>query len=281
MYGEKRAIARSDEPITMDVLRDGLSRLGVGTDRVVLTHVSLSQLGWVCGGSQAVLDVLVSIIGQEGTLVMPAFSSDWTEPSQWQNPPVPESWWQDIRDTMPAYDPLKTPTRGLGRTAELFRRYPEVVRGPHPQCSFAALGQQTDLVFQTEMSFPFGKTGVLNALYEANAQILLLGCGYESCTALHLAEQLAVEQAGESLGSEVIQNGAPCIRGDERQWVSFDILDTEHDDFVQVGEDFERDCPEAWTADTIGIGLVRYIELRALVDYASQWFVTHRAAGHS
>ena len=61
-------------------------------------------------------------LGATGTLVMPTHSTDLTEPSQWENPPVPESWWTVIRETMPAYQPDLTPTRSMGVIAETFRK---------------------------------------------------------------------------------------------------------------------------------------------------------------
>ena len=87
----------------------------------------------------AVIVALQKALGSDGTLVMPAHSPDLTEPSGWESPPVPESWWPVIRENMPAYDPELTPTRSMGIIAETFRKQRGVLRSAHPQVSFCAL----------------------------------------------------------------------------------------------------------------------------------------------
>ena len=68
--------------------------------RVLLEHVALSRLRWVAGDTQTVLDALLEVLGPTGTLVVPAFSSQLTDPAAWEAPPVPASWVEPIRDAM-------------------------------------------------------------------------------------------------------------------------------------------------------------------------------------
>ena len=75
---------------------------------------------------QALVYILLAAVGDTGTIMMVTHSSDNTDPCQWQHPPVPEAWWQTIRDQTRAYDPLTTPTRGLGVVPELFRTWREI-----------------------------------------------------------------------------------------------------------------------------------------------------------
>jgi aminoglycoside 3-N-acetyltransferase len=101
-------------PVTATSLKKDLAALGVKPGMVLLVHSSLSSLGWVCGGAAAVVEALETILTPDGTLVMPTHSAGLSEPSLWENPPVPESWWQIIRDEMPAFQTDLTPTWGMG-----------------------------------------------------------------------------------------------------------------------------------------------------------------------
>ena len=123
---EDKIVQKTEVPATVKSLQADFRALGVEPGMVVLVHSSLSALGWVCGGAVAVIVALQEVLGSTGTLVMPAHSPDLTEPSKWESPPVPESWWPVIREHMPAYDPVLTPTRAMGIIAETFRKQRDV-----------------------------------------------------------------------------------------------------------------------------------------------------------
>jgi len=174
---EADAVSKSRSgPVTVISLRKDFENLGIKKGMRLLVHSSLSKLGWVCGGPVAVIRAIEEVIGVDGTLVMPAHPGDLSEPSSWQNPPVPESWHGTIRKTMPPFDRSATPTRGMGKIPETFRKMKAVVRSNHPQVSFVARGK--DALYITDdhqLDFGMGEGSPLARMYELRAFILLIG----------------------------------------------------------------------------------------------------------
>ena len=47
---------------------DALSAVGMRVGQTVMVHCSLSALGYVCGGSQSVIEALLQAVGETGTI---------------------------------------------------------------------------------------------------------------------------------------------------------------------------------------------------------------------
>jgi len=265
---EINIVNQTTTPNTIKSLEKDLRTLGVKKGDVLLVHASLSKIGWVCGGAQSVVNALMNVIGDEGTLVMPSHSGDWSDPAQWGNPPVPKEWYQMIYQNMPAFDSRITPTRGMGRIAELFRTYPEVMRSNHPQVSFCAYGNKSEAIVKEHPLTPqFGMNSPLGKLYKLKAKVLLLGVGYDSCTSFHLSETVADGMPRIKMGTSINEEG-------KRLWKWFKDFDYDADDFKEIGKSFEEE--KEVQKGKVGNAKSKLFHSREGVDFASEWLKMNR-----
>ncbi|WP_369238398.1 aminoglycoside N(3)-acetyltransferase [Streptomyces sp. R21] len=249
--------------VTRSTLARQLRELGVRPGETLLVHSSLSSLGWVPGAAVAVVQGLLDALGPGGTLVVPTQTGDLSDPALWGNPPVPEHWWAGIRASMPSYDPLITPSRGVGVLPETVRTWPGALRSAHPQTSFAALGPRASAVVDGHApDCRLGERSPLARLEELGARVLLLGAGYDACTSFHLAEY--------RIPSPLVEVGRPGPDG----WEVVTEVSISSDRFDELGHDFERDRPVV--RGRVGAADARLFPVADAVAYAERWLALHR-----
>jgi aminoglycoside 3-N-acetyltransferase len=254
---------------TRDSLAVDFARLDLRRGDTVLLHASMRRLGWVCGGATAVVQALLDVIGAAGTLVVPAQTPFNRDPATWRNPTVPPSLWEHVRQQLPAFQADLSPSEGMGAVAERVRTWPGAGRSNHPITSFAAVGPRAGrLLARHDLDSQLGERSPLASLETAQARILLLGVGFDRCTAFHLAEYRLPRQRVRRYSCAVLDEG-------RRRWVSYDGIALNAADFGALGAAFEAQTGLV-RVGTVGMATGRLLPLRAAVEFATRWLETTR-----
>lgn len=222
------------DPVTKDMLVEALKKLGVRSSQILEVHASLGSFHYVIGGARTIVDALMEICGQSGTLLMPMQTADNSEPSDWNQPPVAPELWPDVRKAMPPYDPNASDIPGIGEVAENFRHREGVVISNHPSVSYAAWGRYARLLCNRQsLHFPLAEESPTARLYELKGNVLMIGCDMDKCTCMHLAEYRTDCRPIRICGASV-------KNGEETVWRKYLDLAVESDGFVRVRQRMER-----------------------------------------
>lgn len=255
-----------------------LAKLGVERGGVLMVHASLRTVGAVNGGPRAVVRALRRALGPEGTLVVPAFTPENSDTSPSFRDRVrglADEERAAVRASMPPFDGATTLAPSVGALAETVRLTPGAMRSAHPQTSFAALGLRAGgIVGRHSADCHYGEESPLARLYDLRAQVLLLGTGYDTCTAFHLAEY-RVPGAPRRLYRCVVSG-----RGGGREWWEYEDVELDDRDFGALGVDFESDAGGGVVrTGLVGSAQSRLFRLTDAVDYARRWLPEHRQGG--
>lgn len=202
--------------VTVHEIERGLRQLGVREGGVLMVHASMARLGYVLHGASAVLGALERVLGPSGTLVVPTFTGDRTDPSCWVDPALPASMWNEVRDTMPTFDERQSMPVGMGQLSLAVLMDPRRRRSNHPLCSFAAIGPRAEeLTADHDLRDPLGLRSPVGRARDLDGQVLLLGADQRSNSAIMHAEVCAESpQVTSHKGTFLAE-----IQG-RRQWVT-------------------------------------------------------------
>jgi len=153
----------------------GLRELGLDEGDLVCVHTAFRSLGFVVGGPLTVIRALEEVVGPEGTILMPAYSTggmtaDWVKGS-------------------PVFDVLRTPS-DLGVLPEVFRTLPGTLRSLHPTHSVCGRGRLAAALLEghEEAARPFGQGTPFMRLIERGGSGLILGARLHNFTTLRTIE---------------------------------------------------------------------------------------------
>jgi aminoglycoside 3-N-acetyltransferase len=176
-------------PVTRSRLIADLERLGVRPG-IAMVHASLRSLGWVVGGSQIVVEALLTRVGADGTLCAQA---------SWEDIPFghadwPDEWRDAYEAEFPPFDAaLSAAAPYEGRLAERIRTWPGARRSDNPATGIAAVGARAaELTAGHRLDDGFGAGTPYARLVAGDGQVVLLGAPLRSISLLHHAEAIAV-----------------------------------------------------------------------------------------
>lgn len=193
-----------------DIVR-GLEDMGLSEGDCVMVHASLSSFGEADGGADTVIDALVEIVGESGTVLMPAMSGD-----------TPFN--------------AETSPSGVGLVTEVFRKRDDTIRSLHPTHSIAGKGPLVKELIEGHIDqptalgpeSPWGRMAARDDSY-----ILLLGVDQDRNTLLHCAEEAVDAPYLNTIEREYIdENG-------ERKTKQLERYPGPHRDFIGLDPLFE------------------------------------------
>jgi aminoglycoside 3-N-acetyltransferase len=258
-----RIISETDTPRTRESLARDLGTLGVVDGDRIIVHTSMQSLGWVNGGAVAYIQALQDAVGSSGTVVMPTQSGQLVDPVGWRHAVIPPEWVDEVKRTMPAYDPAVTPTWRMGVVPELFRTLPDVHRSSHPSGSFAAWGADAENIVANQGVQRIGEQSPAARLYDLDGKVLLVGVGYDTNTCFHLSEYRA---SSTNYAPELM----PLVVDGRVEWT--EVAETEFMDdrtLNNLGAAFETD--QSVTVGLIGSAKSRLFGVRSCVDFGVKW----------
>jgi len=162
--------------------------LGLSKDKPVIAHVSMSAVGDVRGGPQAVASALLAAAE---TVVMPAFTPQTMIIPQ-VGPPgnaIEYGKGDSLNAKAEVFRPDLPVHPDCGSVAEALREDAESLRSAHPILSFVAQGPKARSILASQTrENPLGPIAALEAF---DGAVLLVGVDQRHNYSLHLAEQRA------------------------------------------------------------------------------------------
>ncbi len=258
------AVKTVKEPVTKESLKAALTALGVRSSQIIEVHSSLSSFEYVVGGAGTVVDALMELLEDGGTIIMPAMTSDNSEPSAWTDPPIEPNLYKAVREAIPPYDPVMSDIHTMGAVAENFRHREDVLFSLHPACSYSVWGRYAKLMCNHQsLHFPLAEESPAARLYELKGYVLLIGVDFDKCTCMHLAEY-------RTDCRPICINGS-CIPGDNGpEWKKYLNLNLDNSAFKKIGAVLRKKGMVRET--TLGGSRIMFFPAQYAIDEATKYF---------
>jgi aminoglycoside 3-N-acetyltransferase len=152
-------------------LEAALHTVGVQGGDGLLVHSAMHLLGQPEGGLEMVFATLKAVVGDDGSIVVPAFNFGFAKGGD--------------------YDSYGTPSQGMGAFSEFVRQQPKVLRTTHPMQSVAVWGERAVEFAGLDTCSPFDDGSAFERMVQLRFKLLLLGADIQAASIVHYSEQRA------------------------------------------------------------------------------------------
>lgn len=152
---------------------------GIQKGSFVLFQENLERTGYTFGGRQAVLEVLMDVVSEQGCVVVPAFTRSCLDPACIKGLESVFNEWPQMRRSQKGFELGMTDPDPDCQMAALLEKYPGTMRSDHPVYSFVFWGSYDPLWQKQPMDFPLDLDSVLGMFEEKRAMTFLAGIDKE------------------------------------------------------------------------------------------------------
>jgi len=185
------------EPLTKKAIAAALRGLGVTDGDVLLVHSSVSGLGYVEGGAEAVIDGLLEAVNG-GTVCVPVFTRpyfgfDGAVNKHFQNRP---------------FYPGETASVWTGAVPKTLAARPDALRSGNATHSWAAVGKDAKYLTSGHKMLepPASANSAMAKALSKNGKVVFIGCDISANTFLHFLEE---RSGAECLSTAIIKIQEP------------------------------------------------------------------------
>ncbi len=262
----------AEKIVTRKQINSDLIQIGISKDMVLLLCADIKKIGWIPGGSQSIIIELEDILTENGTLIMPTFTEELSDPSNWKKRKIPQLWYEKIRNEIPVYDENLSPSFQSGIITEIFRKQRGVVRSKHPLYSFSAWGKKKyEIINNHSINYGLGPASPLGKLYLLKGYVLLVGNDFFQNISLHLAEILASDPSREK-----IKKAYPVKEYGEKAWKKLDDIEYNSSDFNKITREYLKENKKDSKSGKIGEADSHLINYKEFIDFSIKCFEKYK-----
>lgn len=249
-----------------------MAELGLVTDDVVMVHSSMRAVGPVLGGPDVVIQALLTVVGDTGTVMMYV---DWEHGLQHlTRHDAADALDRNLWEELPPFDPRTSRARReYGILPQFLRTWPGAIRSGNPGASVAAIGHKAEWLCRDHpLQYGYGPGSPLAKLVEAEGKVLLLGSPLGDVTLLHYAEHIA-----RIPNKRVIRYREPILVNGAKEWVEIEEYDTSEAVVDGAPEDYFTDIVRGFLSagkgrsGIVGQAEAQLLDAAALVEHAVEW----------